>query len=434
MHNPGNMTSLLLVAIGSLILASGAFAQQTGQSGGATAGTASSVLSGQERAAPAADRTGGIPLGPLTAYPSLSLRLEHNDNLYSTTTNKTSSMIWNVIPGLRFDALRAGGNNYGIYFNLPSGSFTNNHADNFTDINTGAFADFALGTRLRTAFRADSIFGHDPRGSTNDPVAAVPNSYRQLNTAAKVSYGAPGAKGRLEFDLGNSKRSYTNNRDSTALNDRNTDNYGATFYWRVAPKTELLINGIHSKIDYSLAPGWVSLAGTPYVSADSTENALLIGVKWEATAKTTGIFRIGLGKKDFADPSRSGGSNSSWAGTIRWSPLTYSIVDVTLARGAMETSGGFGDYILNTTSGAKWTHQWSSRVSTDVLASYATDSYQGLLTPRNDNIQTYGVNLNYRMRRWLTAGGGYTYTGRGSDQSAFEYKRNVFMLYLTGTL
>ena len=134
------------------------------------------------------------------------------------------------------------------------------------------------------------------------------------------------------------------------------------------------------------------------------------------------------------DSSRADGSSSNWDGTIRWSPLTYSIVDLTLARGAIETSGGFGDYILDTTTSARWTHQWSTRVSTDVLASYAMDSYKGLSIPRNDTIQTFGANLNYRMRRWLTAGGGYTYTGRGSDQSVFEFKRNVFMLYLTGTL
>jgi uncharacterized protein (PEP-CTERM system associated) len=160
----------------------------------------------------------------------------------------------------------------------------------------------------------------------------------------------------------------------------------------------------------------------------------LIGAKWEATAKTTGIFKIGRSTKDFAGSSRASGSSSTWQSAIRWSPLTYSIVDISLTRNANETTGGYGDYILNTTSGLKWTHQWSSRTSTDVVASYATDSYKGLLIPRNDNIQTYGANLNYRMRRWLTASGGYTHTIRDSDQSQFDYKRNVFMLFLTGTL
>lgn len=430
------MTSLLLVATGSLVVASAALAQQPGQSGEATERTASTVLTARERAA--ADRTGGIPLGPVTAYPSVNLSLEQNDNLYLTPDNKTSALIWTLTPGLRLATNRAAGAfNYGLTLGGGLGKFSNSpsgSADNFTDLNLGGYADFALGTRLRTGLTANAISGHDPRGSTNDPFTPTPNHYRQLSTAAKVSYGAPGAQGRLEFDLGNIKRTYTNNRESTAVNDRNTDDYGVTFFWRVAPKTEVLIQGRHSKIDYSLAPGSPTPAGTPYVSADSTDNRLLIGVKWEATAKTTGIFRFGRGKKDFADPSRSGGSNTTWEGTIRWSPLTYSIVDVSLVRGANETTGGYGDYILNTTSGVKWSHQWSSRTSTDVRASYMTESYQGLSIPRNDNTQTYGANLNYRMRRWLTAGGGYTHTIRDSGQNQFEYKRNVFMLFLTGTL
>ena len=434
MRNPGNATCLLLVAAGSLVLASAALAQQTGESAGSAAGTASTALTLTPKERAAASRTGGIPLGPLRAYPSLDLRLQYNDNIYSTADNKTSSMIWTLTPAIRLDALRAGGNNYGIFVNLGSGTYTNNSADNFTDFNAGAFADFDLSTRLRAGIRADTTFGHDARGSTNDAFTATPNEFRQLNTAAKVSYGAPGARGRLEFDLGNTQRHYTNNRDSAALNDRNTDNYGATFFWRVAPKTEILINGIHSKIDYSLAPGWVATNGTPYVSADSTENSLLIGVKWEATAKTTGIFKIGRSTKEFADSSRAGGSNSSWEGTIRWSPLTYSVVDLTLRRGAIETSGGVGDYILDTSTAAKWNHQWSSRVSTDVIASYATNAYKGLSTPRDDEIQVYGANLNYSMRRWLKAGAGYTHNVRDSDQNVFDYKSNVFMLYLTGTL
>jgi uncharacterized protein (PEP-CTERM system associated) len=119
-------------------------------------------------------------------------------------------------------------------------------------------------------------------------------------------------------------------------------------------------------------------------------------------------------------------------GAVRWSPRTYSHVDLDLTRAPSETSGGVGNYIDRTSTAARWTHAWSSRLTTEARASYLADSYQG--AARNDNTQAYGLKATYRMRRWLNFGAEYGHSVRDSEDNNFDFKRNVVILFVEATL
>jgi hypothetical protein len=302
------------------------------------------------------------------------------------------------------------------------GQYQSHTSDNYTNNNVSGLADLNLGTRLRAGLRADYMDGVDPRGSTNNPISATPDRYRHTQAQGIVSYGAPGAQGRIDFELGKTQHNYINNRATTAANDRSVDDLGATFYWRVGPKTSLLFQGRHSAVDYSL----------PASTLGSVEKLFLAGATWEATAKTTGTFKIGMVKKDFADSARGSSSALSWAGDVRWSPLTYSHLNLTLNRAPAETTGGVGNFIDRTVSSARWAHDWSNRLTSEATAAYMTDNYQGV--DRTDNTQRYGLKATYKMRRWLNFGADYAHTARNSNDNNFEFKSNVFMLFVNATL
>jgi hypothetical protein len=204
--------------------------------------------------------------------------------------------------------------------------------------------------------------------------------------------------------------------------DRDNTDAGATFFWRIAPKTSLLLQGKHTKIDY------VASSST----LDSTENRLLGGLTWEATAKTTGIFKLGMVKKSFSDGARAESTSPSWEGAIKWSPRTYSHVDFNLGRMPAETTGGLGNFIDKTTTGAVWSHQWTRQITTAASATYMTDVYKGF--DRKDNTQILGLKATYAMRRWLNFGADYTYTSRDSNDNVFDFKRNAIMLFVNATL
>lgn len=370
-------------------------------------------------------QSGGITLklmGMLVnVQPSVRLETRYDDNIHLSPTKRTADQILVLIPALRLES-RQGANTYALRMSTSIGQYQSNTADNTATYNLNAMADFDLGTRLRANLSGDYIDGADPRGSTNNAVSSTPDRYHQVQGRGIFSYGARDAQGRIDFELGRRQRDYYNNRGTTAANDHAVSDAGATFNWRLGPKTTLLVQGKHSTINYKL----------PTSTLGSVENALLAGATWQATAKTRGTFRIGVVNKDFDDPTRAGSSSLSWLGEVVWSPLTYSHVNLNFRRAPAETTGGVGDYIDNTTTGARWTHDWNSRFTTDASASYLADAYQGLT--RTDNTQNYAFRATYKMRRWLSFGGDYAYSVRRSSDTNFDYQRNVFMLFLNAAL
>lgn len=409
---PGQIELSLLIAAACAVLAAPALAQPaatyspTGSAGGQ--GTA-------------AQPSGAIPMGPINAYPSVGFALKHDDNLFSTPDNETGDSLTILTPSVRFEA-KQNANTYSLTAGATQGSYNSSTADNYTNYNLNGVADLDLTARFRARLNADYIDAQDPRGSTNNPLSAEPDRYRETRLGGIASYGARGARGRLDLELGQLARRYYNNRAATFASDRDNGDLGLTFYWRVAPKTSLLLQAKHTSIDYT----------SSLSTLDSTENRLLGGVTWEASAKTTGIFKLGMVKKSFDDPARDDSTQASWEGAIKWSPRTYSVVDFNLGRSPAESTGGVGNYIDKTTTGALWTHQWTSRISTATSASYMTDLYKGI--DREDNIQNYGLKATYRMRRWLDFGADYTHGLRDSNDNAFDYKRNTLMLFLNATL
>lgn len=420
-------SSLLFALAGVLAPTPAAFAQQWGQA----APEASAGPSRQDSASSSAtaqsgsSQKSGIALKLMdvliTALPSVQMELQNNDNLYSTPDNRTSDQILVLKPAVRLES-RHRTNAYSVNLGATVGQYLQKTAENYTDYNINGLADLDLGTRLRSRLTADYVDGHDARGSNNNPLSATPDRYHSLGGRGVVSYGAREAKGRIDLELGLLRREYYNNRATTAANDSTASDIGATFYWRIGPKTSLLFQGKHGTVQYALSS----------LNRDSKENRLLAGATWEATAKTVGTFRIGMVKKDFNDAERTSSTSVTWEGRIRWSPRTYSHVDVNLIRTPAETTGGVGNFIDRTTTGAVWTHDWTSQISTAATASYLTDAYQGVA--RTDNTRTFGMRTTYRMRRWLSFGGDYTNASRVSDAGNFDYKRNVFMLFVNATL
>jgi hypothetical protein len=412
-HKPAWMQSSLLIAAGWAVLTSAAFAQQMG--------TYSPTGSTSAEESTASQRSGAVPLGPINAYPSLGVALKHDDNLFSRPSATTSDWIRILTPSVRFEAKQAA-NTYSLIAGSTVGRYNTSTADDYTDYNVNGLASLDLSTRLRANLKADYIDAHDPRGSTNAAFTAVPSRYIQTYLGGIASYGARGAQGRVDFELGQLGRHYYNNRDVTSTADRDNTDAGATFFWRIAPKTSLLLQGKHTKVNYT----------DPAADLSSTENRLLGGLTWEATAKTTGIFKLGVVQKSFTDAARGNTTSPSWEGAIQWSPRTYSRVDFDLRKMPAETTGGVGNYIDRTTTGALWTHQWSSQVSTAASASYMTDVYKGI--ERKDNWQNFGLKATYSMRRWLNFGADYTYTLRDSNDNNFDFKRNTIMLFVNATL
>lgn len=362
----------------------------------------------------------GVPFGPMMAYPGIGLVLGHDDNLFLSNANKRSSFFSIVSPFVKLEARRPS-SVYDLTYKGDFGNYWNSSADNYEDHQVLGNANWTFTARSGLKLRAEYLRGHDPRGSTDRPSGTEPDRWHSSGISGVFGYGGVGPA-RIEVESGYVEKRYDNNRVFTAAADRDTTSIGATFFYRVMPRTSLLFQVTHAELDYPGSP-----------PLDSSEQRYLAGVKWEATAKTTGTFKIGQFKKDFDSPLRQDFSGVGWEGAVRWSPLTYSVFDFTTAREPNESTG-LGDFILTKRIAATWTHAWNSRTTSYVNLGFRNDDFRGAGVSRSDDTATGGVRLTYQMRRWLNLGAEYSHTTRSSDIPVFDYDRNLFMLTLGATL
>lgn len=376
---------------------------------------------------------GSIPVGPMFVYPTLEVATTRDSNIaLQPDSLRQSDTIWDLRPSVRLEA-KKGVNTYDVTYSGDFGRYNTSKSDNFNNHDLGANADMSFDLRNRLKLGLDYQDKVDPRGTLNLPVQRTPNQWHQPSITGLYTYGAEGAKGRLEFQGGYLDKRYVNNRDVTAALDHSQTDYGGTFLWRVMPKTYATFNLKQSVFDYA----------NQTTVFNSKNTSALVGLRWEATAATSGRFALGRTTKKF-DRSAPGAGNqdfsgTSWEGGINWKPRPYSSVDFITQRAANESTG-LGSYDLNQAYQLLWTHAWTSRVSSKLTESYMTDRFANAPiaaaggTDREDTTKSTGLKLSFDIRRWLKAGAEYTYTLRNSNDSDFDYKRNQLMFSISGSL
>jgi hypothetical protein len=227
------------------------------------------------------------------------------------------------------------------------------------------------------------------------------------------AYGAPTAQGRLEVYASQMMKRYQNNRDRTATADRDDTEYGTAAYWRVSPKTSIVGEVRGTEIDYQITS-----------PNSGKELRYYGGITWEATAATSGSVKLGRleRKLDGGQPKFTG---PSWEAAVYWSPLTYSKVDLYTSRFTNESTG-LGSFIVSDATGANWSHAWNSVFTTNAIARYQRDKYEGY--DRDDDVTTLGLRASYKFRRWMTLGAEYQYSKRDSSIPTNNYNKDLWLL------
>ena len=361
-----------------------------------------------------ADPDGAMRVGNFFLYPRVGVSVGHDDNVTAVNSNKVSSAVWNLSPAALLERTN-GGDRYTLGY---SGSFTQyaNSSNDNTDLHEfQGQAAVQYDDRLNTLFRAGVLLSADARETTDRASAAKPDEFRNSYAGYLVGYGAPEAQGRLEAEINYNNKRYTNNRATTADGDFAALDTAGRFYYRVAPNSKVFVEGRYTDYDYKLA--------SP--DQDSTEQRVLLGVTWEATAATQGTVKAGNLKKDFAQASRRDFSGLTWEGAVRWSPVEYSVVDLNTRR-ATDDSSGTGDYIKRSKHSLQWNHKLTDLFSTVLGYTYTDSKYVG--ATRHDKNKSYKAGVAYDARRWMKVSLEWTTADNNSTVQDKSFKRNVIML------
>ena len=360
-----------------------------------------------------------VKAGVFEVMPWIGLAAGTNSNTGSTNTNKTSSTVTSLNPNVVI-GLPTQGQMYALKYSGTYTQFASSSVDNFNDHNFSAFADNKWTTRLSSLVNVNYAKGHDARN-------AVLTGSKELWHASEVNamghYGADGALGQFELSAGQiAKRYDTNSSGATRFYNNDKTNVKGTFFYRIAPATQLFIEAGNTRISYLTA------SPTPL---DSNEQRIMAGAKWEATAKTTGSVKIGTLQKKFDSALRPNKSTVVWDADVTWSPKQYSKFDASLHQTAME-DGSVGGYVISRDSNLMWTQEWSGFISSNVTLGDGLDNFQSGL--RTDKRKSYSIKGTYGFRSWLRAGLEFKNMKRDSTNTLWSYKQDVTMLTLEGSL
>ena len=398
----------------------------TGTGAAQTAFTPSYELSGGK----AGDGSGGpltapargAPLvyGGVYVYLDASTSLGRSSNVLGSATNAISSTVFGLDQEIVAEVKNHGDRytlsylgNYARYIESPS--------DNFNHYEVNVAGDDIFDSRTRFSWLTGYTYSTDPRGSTDRTISSTPDEWRAPKVAAIFSYGAPDAIGRIEVDGSYLDKAYTNNRATTIGSDVQISTASARFFYRLASKTSVLVEVKEMKSEYVLTTS----------TNNNRDTQVLLGVTWNATAATKGIFKIGRSNKKFDSAGMTGYKGVAWEGKIEWSPLTYSLFDFTTAKTTSDSTG-VGDYVLTQNYDVLWSHRWASKLGSKVDLGYLKSDY--INGNRTDNLRNVGFGVTYDMRRWLRFGAEVTNTSRSSSVSGNNFSRNVILLKAQATL
>ena len=360
-----------------------------------------------------------IDAGGFQIMPWLGLSVGSDSNVGLSNGAKTSTTFTLLNPNILI-GLPTRGQYYGASYSGSLRRYTASPIDNYNDHKFGLVADNVWSGRINTLVNADYNKSHDSR---NALLFKNKELYHTAGIKARGHYGAEGAQGQFELSLGQlSKRYDTNNSTFTQIYNHDRTDLSGAFFYRVAPLTQMFVEVTNSKFAY------VAVGSKKF---DSTELGYKLGAKWEATAKTTGIVKIGSTKKTFNLGLLPSGTTTVWDAEVEWAPRTYSKVNASMHQRANEY-GGTGSFIISRDTDLRWTHDWSSYVTSALMFGDGADTFQA--STRVDKRQTYGMRVTYGFRSWLRAGVEYQNTKRTSTDALSNFTKAVTMLTLEGAL
>ena len=365
-----------------------------------------------------------LQFGPLYFTPTLDLQAYYTDNLWLTDTEEKNTWVGVITPRLQ-TWLQNGASDYSLTFELEDSTYASSDDDDYTDYTTTVDVHHVFNARNRLNLYGEYYDGHEKRGTgfiegELSLITDKPIEYERSTFGGDYTYGSKTSRGRLKVAAESVDFDYQNYRDFTRFFDRTEDALAGTLFWKVAPRTDALVEARAINNDYDDSDP-SDRAGTH----TSDELNYLLGVAWEATGRTSGHVKLGMYDRDYDSGAREDEDGFLWEVGVRYQPRTYSTLDLNTRRYYQETNG-LGDGINTRALNLGWGHSWNQRSSTHLNLGYMNDDYEG--GDREDDTYDLEARYEYGFRRWVDLSAGYRYQYRDSDLNFFDYSGNIFFL------
>lgn len=361
----------------------------------------------------------------IAIVPIINTGYKYDNNIFSEGNNTTGSGIFTLAPAAKF-LLDDGVNNIQLDIGIEKGIYVDSADDSYIIGNLLIKSHLESSSRSRFDIELEANKEIEPRGTgitegLGDTVDE-PLSYNEQSAQLTYEYGTLGASGRIAVMGRYYNKDYTNFNDVTQFRSFDKSTLGATFFYTTNASTDAFFEIKASPIKYELNEA---------ISRDSDVYSLLLGIKWEATALTSGSFKIGQEQKKFSNSNRENFKGISWEGNINWQPLTYTTLTLETSRTAKDPDVQ-GDYISESIYSVNWRHEWNSKISSSLNFSYVRENYTGF--ERLDKSNNLFASVNYEFKRWIDIALYTEYTDQDSTREAIVYDKSVIGLDFTFSL
>lgn len=366
------------------------------------------------------ERRGYINAEPFFIYPTVRLSMGQVQNLNYAQTDKVNSPIIQVAPRFTAEA-KSGGQTHSMTYQGLYSRYSKSSDDNTNDHELIGRTRNQFSSRADLAGEAYYLHRNEPRGQFARAIGNSPDQFNAFGFNGTFGYGAQAAQGRFEFDLGATDKTYKNNPAITKALDVTSFNVAGRFLYRIAPRVRALAEVRDTEYNYKSS------------SFDNSERRLLFGVSMDASAAIAGTAKIGVVNKAYRDGAFKDYTAAAAEVALRWTPLTYSSIDLLFQRIPQDTTGLLGtNGSVNTVLGGYWVHRWQSYVGSYAAFSYVNQDYRNL--SRTDKVSGVNVGVYFDPRTWLRLSVDYSMADRKSLDSTAEYRRDALMFTVGVTL
>jgi hypothetical protein len=369
-------------------------------------------------------------VGDLTLYPVLNIGAGYRSDVYNEEGDNGGSALVNVRAGGGVQGENRG-HIYGAEYVAEGIRYLASDVNNDDEISQRGVAYWgtAVDVRNNIDVGVEYLDSYDPRGQ-DDPVRGIrdttdqedPDSWTQLSYGANYTYGAPGARGRLELGSCVTCLEYDDNEQE--YRDRDIIDLGATLYMQLSGRTEGFVQVVHSDFDYRNAAPDDPAQGR---DLDNEEWRYMFGGTWVASGRINAIGRVGQVRKDFDDPLRGSSSNykeMTWDSIANWTPNNRDLVSLRYFRApreplVWEANELADDFVEVEQVSLDGSHQLTSGIVLNGGGYRGWDDWKP--SGRSDKLWGATLGMRFSAGRWGSIGVSYFHRERDSNDRAHDY-------------
>ncbi len=372
----------------------------------------------------------GFKVGPVSLHVGLQVRQEMNSNIYSSEKDEVDDYITVFSPGVLL-SMKTQRHNLNLGVSSDTSQYADNDEENFTAVTYKA--GYGLRSTAGLEFDISDTYetSMDPRPELDAPERKEHFTNR-INS--KIGYTFPAKKFYTEFFITEFHLEYDEDADKNG--NRKDREYGMGLYYRVLPKTSMLLEYSYGTKEY------FDRTDEEY---DSSSNFYRIGIKWDATARMNGALKIGYEDRTYSDIGHENDKAPAIDGNIRYKITEQTKLKLVIKLAIMETSymGSSTENISKSyfydqqKFGIGLSSKLMNRFTFDVTASISNDEYEnfegGSSGTRTDTTHSIDVTAGYDFSKNFTAGLKYSGKNKESNDPENEqviHKTSVFVRYV----